>query len=127
MPTALHDEAVAQHLLRYCPICDGYEVTDADVGVIGTGERGTREALFLRSFTKRVTLIAPDAQHAMSANDRVALTDAGIACVDGPITGYAIEGDRMAIHTQAGPIAFRHPVSSTRLDRSQRLGRRGRR
>ena len=33
----LHQEALARGLLRYCPVCDGYEVTDKRVGVIGTG------------------------------------------------------------------------------------------
>jgi len=106
MPAELHDDAVARHLLRYCPICDGYEVTDADVGIIGTGERGIREALFLRSFTQRVTLIAPDTRHELSVKDRVALDEAGIACVDGPIEGFTINGDWIAVTTHAGQRAF---------------------
>jgi len=28
MDEALHDEALARGLLRYCPVCDGYEITD---------------------------------------------------------------------------------------------------
>ena len=48
MPRDLHDAALAKGLIRYCPICDGYEVTDKRIGVIGTGEHGMREALFLR-------------------------------------------------------------------------------
>jgi thioredoxin reductase (NADPH) len=28
MDEALHDDALARGLIRYCPICDGYEVTD---------------------------------------------------------------------------------------------------
>jgi thioredoxin reductase (NADPH) len=55
----LHDKAVASGGLRYCPICDGYEVTDQNIAVIGTGERGLAEAEFLRSYTKQVTLISP--------------------------------------------------------------------
>ena len=35
MDEELHDEALARGLIRYCPICDGYEVTDKTVGVIG--------------------------------------------------------------------------------------------
>ena len=37
MDEELHDEALARGLIRYCPICDGYEVTDKKVGVIGIG------------------------------------------------------------------------------------------
>ena len=35
MDEELHDDALARGLVRYCPICDGYEVTDKKVGVIG--------------------------------------------------------------------------------------------
>ena len=36
MPGDIHDAALARGLLRYCPICDAYEVTDRRIGVIGT-------------------------------------------------------------------------------------------
>ena len=60
MEEELHDDALARGLVRYCPICDGYEVTDKRIGVIGSGSHGVAEALFLRSYTADVTLIAPD-------------------------------------------------------------------
>ncbi|AJP71949.1 NAD(P)/FAD-dependent oxidoreductase [Sphingomonas hengshuiensis] len=106
MPDALHDEALARGLLRYCPICDGYEVTDKRVGVIGTGDHGMREALFLRGFTADVTLIAPDAEHDLDDSCARALDDAGIARVDGPCDGYAIERETLALDTAQGRMAF---------------------
>ena len=42
MDEGLHDEALARGLIRYCPICDGYEVTDRKVGVIGSGSARRR-------------------------------------------------------------------------------------
>ncbi|KKL14700.1 hypothetical protein LCGC14_2513010, partial [marine sediment metagenome] len=54
-----HHAAVAAGLLRYCPVCDAYEVRDLDVGVIGSGQHGLAEARFLRHYTDRVTLIQP--------------------------------------------------------------------
>lgn len=106
MNQALHDQAVADNLLRYCPVCDGYEVTDADVGVIGTGAHAAREALFLRSFTARVTLIAPCADHELSAADHAMLKDAGIALIDGPIIGYAIKEHRLLLAAASARPAF---------------------
>ncbi|WP_375250548.1 NAD(P)/FAD-dependent oxidoreductase, partial [Sphingomonas sp.] len=99
---AVHDPALERGLLRYCPICDGYEVTDKRVAVIGTGDHGMREALFLRGFTRDVTLIAPEAEHLLDAACAAALDEAGIARVDGPCGGYAIEGDRLALDTARG-------------------------
>ena len=53
MDEELHDEALARGLIRYCPICDGYEVTDKKVGVIGSGSHGVAEAVFLRGLHRR--------------------------------------------------------------------------
>lgn len=102
----VHDPAVARGLLRYCPVCDGYEVTDRKVGVIGTGDHGMREALFLRSYTRDVTLIAPEAEHALDPACAARLDDAGIPRVNGPCGGYAIEGDQLALDTARGRLAF---------------------
>ena len=60
MAADLHAEAVATGRLRYCPVCDGFEVTDQNVAVIGAGSGGVRETLFLRAYTRRLTLIPPD-------------------------------------------------------------------
>lgn len=102
----VHDEALARGLLRYCPICDGYEVTDKRVGVIGTGDHGMKEALFLRGFTRDVTLIAPGAAHELDATCRAKLEDAGIVHVDGPCTPIRIAGDAIEVTTPGGALRF---------------------
>ena len=106
MDVALHSEALQRGLLRYCPICDGYEVTDKRVGVIGKGQHGTKEAIFLRGYTADVALVSPDADSALDAECIAALDAAGIARVDGPCGGFAIEGDRFAFDTADGRMAF---------------------
>lgn len=106
MPDAVHDAALRHGLLRYCPICDGYEVTDKRVGVIGTSDHGMREALFLRGYTRDITLISPGGAHDLDESCRAKLDDAGIVHVDGPCGGFAIEGDRLALDTATGRLAF---------------------
>jgi thioredoxin reductase (NADPH) len=103
---ALHDEALARGLLRYCPVCDGYEVTDKRVAVIGSGGHGTREAEFLRGYTADVTLIAPLDKHELDGECRRRLEDAGVAIVSGPCGGYAIHEDRLTVQTGDGRLAF---------------------
>ncbi len=105
MPPALHADALARGLLRYCPICDGYEVTDKRIGVIGTGSHGMAEALFLRGYSADITLIAPEA-HDLSDEEGSMLDDAGIARIEGPCGGYAIEGEQLALNTAEGRLAF---------------------
>ena len=53
MDEELHDDALSRGLVRYCPICDGYEVSDKRVGVIGSDSHGVAEALFIRSYHGR--------------------------------------------------------------------------
>src|SRR6185369_15516491 len=78
MDEELHDDALARGLIRYCPICDGYEVTDKKVGVIGSDSHGVAEAAFIRSYTADVTLIAPDTALRLNADDSARLKAAGI-------------------------------------------------
>jgi thioredoxin reductase (NADPH) len=106
MDEALHDDALARGLIRYCPICDGYEVTDKKVGVIGSGGHGVAEAVFLRGYTADVTLIAPDKAMNVSAVDRLALEQAGIETVDGPAEAVAIAQDSITVDTAEGHFTF---------------------
>jgi thioredoxin reductase (NADPH) len=43
-------------VIRFCPICDGYEAIDRRVGVLGDFKAGGKKALFLRTYTKDVVL-----------------------------------------------------------------------
>ena len=106
MDEALHDEALAAGLIRYCPVCDGYEVTDKKVGVIGSGKGGVNEAIFLRSFTADVTLIAADKAVDITVEDKARLDEAGIATVDGPAEGVAAMEGCITIDTAEGHFTF---------------------
>ena len=106
MDEALHDAALARGQVRYCPICDGYEVTDKRVGVIGSDSHGVDEALFLRSYTTNVTLVAPDKALRLNPEDNEKLEDAGIDCVDGPTQALAITGNCIVVDTAEGHYTF---------------------
>jgi thioredoxin reductase (NADPH) len=117
MEQALHDEALQRGLLRYCPICDGFEVTDKRVGVIGTSTHGMKEALFLRGYTRDVTLIAPDSEHDLDASCLAKLDAANVARVDGPCGEFRIDGDEFAVKTADGWLKFDsvYPAMGSRI------------
>ena len=123
---ALHDDALARGLIRYCPICDGYEVTDKKVGVIGSDSHGVAEALFIRGFTADITLIAPDKALKLKAEDREKLEEAGIATVDGPAQAVAISSDYIVVDTAEGHHTFDsvYPAlgSDTHVQLAEQLG-----
>lgn len=106
MDPAEHDVALKRGLLRYCPVCDGYEVTDKRVGVIGTGDKGRGEALFLRGFTRDVTLIAPDGAHRLEDECCAALDEAGVVRLNGPCTPIRIDGDELVVTTAESERRF---------------------
>jgi thioredoxin reductase (NADPH) len=106
MDEDLHDEALARGLIRYCPICDGYEVTDKAVGVIGDDSHGVAEAVFLRGFTQDITLIAPHAALDLSEHDQARLEEYGIRTVDGPCQAVAAHDDCIVVDTADGHYTF---------------------
>jgi thioredoxin reductase (NADPH) len=122
MDEQLHDDALARGLIRYCPICDGYEVTDTRVGVIGSDQHGVAETLFLRSFTADLTLIAPDKALRLSTGDHQKLDEAGVECVDGPAQAVAITGDCIIVDTADGHYSFDSIYPALGSDTHTQLG-----
>jgi thioredoxin reductase (NADPH) len=102
---ARHDLGLATGLIRYCPVCDGYEVTDRKIAVLGTGARGCKEATFLRSYTADVMLIAPSEGHDLTAEQRHRLRAAGIA-VGGRCTAISIGAERVRLEVDGGTAEF---------------------
>lgn len=50
------EESVRAGKIRLCPVCDGFEAQDQNIGVISTPECCVAHALFLRNYSSRVTL-----------------------------------------------------------------------
>lgn len=104
---AEHDAAMARGLIRYCPVCDGYEVTDKRVGVIGDDAHGVAEAIFLRGFTRDVTLVAPHgAQQKIGAQDWDRLAEFEISAVDGPVIKIEPGADDIVLVTAEERLTF---------------------
>jgi thioredoxin reductase (NADPH) len=54
------NDPLAGGLIRYCPICDGYEAMDKRIGVVGPIGDAGKKALFLRTYSRDVWLFATD-------------------------------------------------------------------
>jgi thioredoxin reductase (NADPH) len=74
------DSAVACAAIRYCPICDGYEAADAEIAVYGPLDSAASKALFLRTYTRQVTVLPT----ATGRDDDAELAHAGIAVASTP-------------------------------------------
>lgn len=102
----LHARALEEGRLRYCPVCDGFEVTDKNVAVIGTGNRGVAEATFLRSFTAQVTLVSPDGLHDLDSADCKQADEFGIRRLNGPAIIESLDDKGIFVRTAEGVLLF---------------------
>jgi thioredoxin reductase (NADPH) len=101
-----HDDAVRRGLLRYCPICDGYEVTDKTIAVLGTGAKAFAEAVFLRSFSRDITVIAPEAEHEMTTEQTARLQALGIQIETGPPETIELYPNHIGLKSDKGSHLF---------------------
>ncbi|WP_191057684.1 NAD(P)/FAD-dependent oxidoreductase [Geminicoccus harenae] len=96
------DEAVAGGLLRYCPICDAFEIIGRRVALAGSGKCRIREALLLRSYTADLSLLTLGDPWDLPEDERRTLTEAGIEIIEAPAADLAIDGDCFAVRTTSG-------------------------
>jgi thioredoxin reductase (NADPH) len=98
-------DAIRSGLVRHCPICDGYEVIDQHVAVIGRGVKGVNEARFLRHYTDKLTLFTLGTPDEIAPEDRTALDACGIKVVDETLAEVCThEGQIVGLQTRGGEI-----------------------
>lgn len=95
MDAATHRDALNRGLLRYCPVCDGYEATGQSIGVIGADSHGVAEALFLTTYSDDVTLLAHETME-LTGKDRTDLWGAGVKVKESPLEELIFDEMAMA-------------------------------
>ncbi len=90
-------DALQQGALRYCPVCDGYEVIDQAVGVIADEGADTFEALYLRHFTPRLTMFLVNEQVRFTEAQSHELDRAGITLVREPVRSIRLWDGRVVV------------------------------
>lgn len=101
------DAADVAGLLRYCPVCDGYEHTGKRIGVIGNSSHGVKEAAFLKAFSSDVWFIEVDGRTEDLGH---ALRVAGVRPLAGLARHVAVDQDRHAFVTTNEGEAHRFDV-----------------
>lgn len=107
LPHAQHEAAIRAGVLRYCPICDGFEHTGERIGVLGCDSSGAAEALFLCQYSDDVTLLPMDMPELTAAQHRE-LVAAGITVEGRPVAGLHPFDDRFEVRLEgeASPLVF---------------------
>jgi len=100
--------AIQRGLVRYCPICDGYESRDRRIAVIGYGDRGLGEAIFIaRTYSRDVTLLTLGQPLEKPLRRQGELDALGVKVVEAPVERLDLEGDRIAaLHAGGKELHF---------------------
>ena len=96
-----HRDALNRGQLRYCPVCDGFEASGQAIGVIGADARGVAEALFLRTYSDNVTLLAVETVE-VDTDNRARLDQAGIKVEERPLARLDFSGHLVKAHLEGG-------------------------
>jgi thioredoxin reductase (NADPH) len=91
--------AVKQSVVRYCPVCDGYEAADLKVAVYGRPRDAIKKAAFLRTYSRDVTVL----RTAESANETIdGPLPPDVAVAPAPAAEFVRNGPRIAVVLQDG-------------------------
>jgi thioredoxin reductase (NADPH) len=93
------DKAISEGLIRYCPVCDGFEAIDRRIAVLGSGDDAAAKARFLRTYSKNVTLLSQSGG-ALKDAEKQSASENGYA-IEGPVTG--LTRSQHGIRAQLGP------------------------
>jgi thioredoxin reductase (NADPH) len=101
------EDATLHGCVRWCPICDAHEASDQDIALIGRGNEAALHALFLRTYSRNVTLFVVPGGTGPDAALRRQLADARIDCVETRIDGVCrADGTRASVRWPGGEHVF---------------------
>jgi thioredoxin reductase (NADPH) len=103
LPVSNLEDAIRCEIIKYCPICDGYEARDSRIAVIGYGNRALDEALFLRTYSNAVTLLSLGEPLSLDADDKQRLMKADIKWIaDEVLTVNTQSPHHVVVETKSG-------------------------
>lgn len=117
-------DAVRRGLVRYCPICDGYEARGRRIAVIGHGKRGAGEAGFIaRTYSDDVTLLTlGEPMDDLGREEREKLEGQGVKIVEQPVAALDVRDGRIAALRTGGGHELRFDVLYSALGLNYRTG-----
>jgi thioredoxin reductase (NADPH) len=89
-------EFIYRGRVRFCPICDGYEAMDQHIAVIGLFKPALKKALFLRTYSRRVSMLLLD-DISPSGDDLRSLREADVELPRAPVVDLLEQDDHVKV------------------------------
>lgn len=110
---------LANALVRYCPVCDGFETRGKRVAVLGKGSHGASEATFVAGFANNVTWLSVGSEDDVGEEHLRRLRDKEVRVVGAspkrircfPGEGVDVEmhdGDKMHVEVLYAALGLKH-------------------
>jgi thioredoxin reductase (NADPH) len=96
-------DGVRTGLIRFCPICDGYEGLDQHIGVIGSGDAAAKKALFMRTYTRQIKIFETDNSRLISGALAKELNECGVGLAGMPVR-IEQSGVKVSVTSRDGTI-----------------------
>jgi thioredoxin reductase (NADPH) len=89
--------------VRLCPVCDGFDVLDKRIAIVSAQFNPVGHALFMRTFSSRVTLFEQEDGLRLDDSARAQLAQAGVRHAPAPLKGITMSEAMLPIlHTGDG-------------------------
>jgi len=106
-----------EKIIRWCPVCDGFESTDKKIVIISENADGPAHARFLRSYTRDLTLVARSDKCEIASADKEMLKKIGVKLIEtAPVKATFKAGGGRLQFTDGSSIAFDvlYPMAGSR-------------
>ncbi len=116
------ESAVERGLIRYCPICDGYEARGKKVGVIGIGNKCLGEAAYIaRTYSEDVSIMSFHKPLNLNGEERERLKRHGVQVIEEPVSLLDCNGGKI-VTSGAGGFGYTFDVMYSALGVQYRSG-----
>ena len=91
------DGAICRGVVRYCPICDGFEAQGRSIAVLGGTENALDEARFLRAYSDRIFYIPASVNARLSSRQEAIASAHGIRWARNAATAIRVVDDGVCV------------------------------
>ncbi|MBA3535418.1 MAG: NAD(P)/FAD-dependent oxidoreductase [Tatlockia sp.] len=90
-------KGIQKELIHHCPVCDGYELINKKIVIIGKGKEGLNKALFIRTYTPHITLINVEKTR-WSKEDLQKIKEASVRIINNSINDIKMVSESLKLY-----------------------------